>query len=71
MAIGMNECDFILRVSVEKIIIKKLKKYKKYKQEKKRVTELYLNIPYLTLSLCYKLRKSYRDPKGCRANLRQ
>ena len=37
----------------------------------KKVTKVYLNIPYLTLILCYKLRKSYRDPKGCIANFKQ
>ena len=33
-----------------------------YVKEGKKKTKLYLNIPYLTLSLFYKWRKSYRDP---------
>ena len=39
-------------------------------QELQKVTKVYLNILYLTLSLCYNLRKSYSDPKSCMANLK-
>ena len=39
-------------------------------QGRKKVTKLYLNIPYLIVSICYKLRKSYRDPKSCIENLK-
>ena len=46
-------------------------RFSRYVKEGKKVTKVYLNIPYLTLSLRYKLKKSYRDPKGCIANLRQ
>ena len=37
---------------------------------RQKVTKVYLNIPYLTLSLCYKLKKSYRDPKSSYGELK-
>ena len=45
--------------------------FSRYVKEGKKVTKVYLNIPFLTLSLCYKLRKSYCDPKSCYGELKE